>query len=446
MRLIEFMFCIYENIFLYFFILFFSSIIYIFIFRKYFFSIYDPFLYSIITSSIGTVTVIFLYLIGELKTQEYFYSYILTQLAYIVGLLSVRPIQIKKRKVYKNIICDKNLLNLFFILVSSAFILTQFYLYKTVGIPLFTEKSRLILYEGIGVFKRFNDGFFIITLILSIEILMNKIYSKNIIKILYLYFIIFFLLISQILSGAKSGILFFLFLFILYAFSLTKSEEGYLLWQKSKKKSFFYLIIVLLCTLAIITFISGGITDGIFRLFSRVVAYGDVYLYSYTTDLKNIQLDTPVKNIFGNILAAYRIIPRESLKQAAGFQLFNNVYGTTGKNFGPNLRHNILGYLNFGFFGSILFSFIIGFVISYIRKIAYLRLKNNTLSRLMFILIMYFIVTINFDLLFFIDRMNNFILTFIIVYFPYYIIKGSIVKNKNLRNQKIQMEEIKWAN
>jgi len=86
---------LYENLPLYLCILTGSLILYIAIFRKSYISFLDPFIFNLTYSVFGFSVVIFLYATKSMDVK-YFYSYLLTQTAFFVGVFTFKPLNKNK--------------------------------------------------------------------------------------------------------------------------------------------------------------------------------------------------------------------------------------------------------------------------------------------------------------------------------------------------------------
>lgn len=59
-----------------------------------------------------------------------------------------------------------------------------------------------------------------------------------------------------------------------------------------------------------------------------------------------------------------------------GFQLFQYHYDVDIMT-GPNSRHNVFGLFYFGFLGSIIFSFLVGYLSSFFRNVIFYRVNGS---------------------------------------------------------------------
>ena len=89
---------------------------------------------------------------------------------------------------------------------------------------------------------------------------------------------------------------------------------------------------------------------------------------------------------------------------------------------GPNPRHNVFGLVYFGYLGSFIFSYFVGYIISYTRNKLYIYLPKDTVGGLIYLIFASSFIIANTDLLLALDKFINFSLVFIPVIFLAYII------------------------
>ena len=121
-----------------------------------------------------------------------------------------------------------------------------------------------------------------------------------------------------------------------------------------------------------------------FSLILRLVHSGDIYWYSYANDFYT-QIDNKkwLSALFNDFLGFTRILSWTEMPEALGIT-FKNIHHPSDVPQGPNARHNVFGLIYFGYFGSILFSFVIGCIISFIRNKLPLLLRFNLLNGYIF--------------------------------------------------------------
>jgi hypothetical protein len=178
------------------------------------------------------------------------------------------------------------------------------------------------------------------------------------------------LITSVVLSGSKSGLIQVVFL-IFYSRFLLKREPSRTVANKYLGRLQRNIMIAAIVGAILIVSVKagGGALDGsILVLLQRVAANGDVFFMAYPTHI----IDTLSPRggflaLFGSILSMFRFVSPDSLPQPLGFQIFQAVYGTVAF-VGPNPRHNVFGVVYFGLSGAIIFSLMLGTMMSFMRN------------------------------------------------------------------------------
>ncbi len=395
-----------ENLILYFILFILITLIYIFIIRKQIFSIFDPLLFFALESSGAFATIVILkenYLIND----KFFYSFILSEMAFIIGLVIVKK---RKKQIDIHNYCNySNRRNILFFLASITYFFVQMKFYYSYGIPILrntTEISLLDLEEKSGILKKILNSLMPIIILCSIDFFVKQ-NKKNIIsKMMYISMSIF-LIISLLLSGWKSNILVVIFLFSIYMFFMYGENNKYninnLKINKMNKKISVLLILAIISALVIInyTYVQNSVDSPGFYLLKRFFLSGDIFIYSYTDSLLFQSIEKG--NFFCNIIASTFIgkiinfyFPK-SIVMALGVQVYQlatgNVFIT-----GPNPRHNFTGLIYFGVFGGIIYSFIIGLVTSFIRNYLYNKGERSLYKFIISCTVIYYITYAHVDL------------------------------------------------
>jgi hypothetical protein len=96
-----------------------------------------------------------------------------------------------------------------------------------------------------------------------------------------------------------------------------------------------------------------------------------------------------IEGDFLTLVLPYKVVNMLGLDHVKnlGNQLIEIIY-QAGLNIGPNARHNILGYVSFGYWGSLIFSFFIGILVGFLRNKLIKLLKLNLESLTIFVLIL----------------------------------------------------------
>lgn len=417
-----------------------------FLFRKYIHSILDPLFLSIFLTTFAQAVVLFLYFTGNIS-NVIFLSFCLTEVFFLLGLFtfqSVNPDQlIKNQKQKETKIKDEQLFTeLFFVISSLVFIASQLYVYKTKGIPLLMA-SRLEVYSegsGFGILSRILSVAGTINLFLVFHFLYNI--KRTRIKA-YFNFVLLFTIVSLLLGGSKSAFLNVVFVFFTFnLFNLKYNKRNFF----SYLKKYQYKLILVGTIFALLTIMvqsrkEKGALNPVLALSYRFIDTGGIYWFSYPNDKYQIVDDSkPLQVLFTDFLGFFRIVDWNDMPQNAGLVLIRHHHPEVAKHVtGPNMRHNVFGLIYFGFWGSIIFSFLIGLTVSFIRNYLFKILPNNFLGGLIFTLLYLNGLTLATDPLVVLSFINNvvfvFPVLFLITFALYYLILQAFRDNRELDKQ-----------
>lgn len=418
-----------NNISLFFILLFFSISLHYLIFRSQVKSILDPYFLAII-SSIFCFTVVFLLFFTNNISLYLFLSYVLTQTVFFLGLYTFRVKNIKNDINIANLKSSKYSSLIAFYFFSSVYIVSQLFIYKIKGIPLFME-SRLETFAsggGAGVLGRISDVssiFSIYTFFLVINIDKFRISEVPKYLILLLIFITFFL------SGSKSSFLIVFNVFWCYIIFSKINGGDYLSYFKLLKKNIKLIVILSLSVVFIIINVqssnpinaSENALNPFLALCLRFLHSGDIFWYAYPNNVYlNISDNRWFSALFNDTLGLLRIQDWSKLPEAIGITL-KNIHHPSDILQGPNARHNVFGLIYYGFWGGIFFSFFLGAVLSFIRnKLPYI-IRFDILGGGIFTYFMCRGASIDSDPMLAITYLNNIVFIFPILFICYLFIK-----------------------
>ncbi|MBK0384095.1 oligosaccharide repeat unit polymerase [Pedobacter sp. SD-b] len=417
-----------------------SLIIYTIIFKRLYISVLDPIVFTLLFSVFGFTVVWFLYFTKQILTF-YLISYLLTQIAFFIGLFSFKSLSKTSLLSKTKIIKLKNetlFLNLLFIISSTLYILLCISTYFLVGVPLFMD-SHVDIYSnsgGLGFLGRFIDVLKPTSIFLLIILLFDSL--KLNLFTLYKFFFLICIIIFSVLSGSKSefikiGLIFFCFLIL-------NANKYHSYFNKLRKYEIGLFITAFLIIISVImvqgnTKDTVSLNDSLFSLYFRMVSSGDTYFFAYPNGaIESINGNKPFLMLFGDFFGALRFIPRESLPEPLGITLFN-LYLKADYAAGPNPRHNVLGYVYFGFYGSIVFSFCIGFLLSFFRNKLFFTLRKNISGQLIFVLVYLNLVVLETDTPMALSGIGNILITLPIllaITFPVFLILTTSVKKQHI--------------
>lgn len=362
-----------ENPLLYFFIFSITFFCYLLVFKNFFFSIFDPLVFTLLFSSCATSTVVFLYILKAIRSF-YFINYWLTFFCFY-GIFFIHGRRIQK----ENIISRRNsqfcmvgklkMPNCFFVIwlfLSLLNISYHLFVYIKFGIPLFME-SRLTVNMNGGVVNAFFARLQLVFDTLSTFMAFYLLFFSKKYKKLYVKFYFFLILVFGMLSGSKSSLINYLFMFSMFAYLTQNYTHRGIEILLSKKIYVFILIFVILAIFVVMIQGKKGVVQGISDLLFRFSATGDGYALAYPKDtIEKLSKQNLGEFLFGDFLSTFRLSANR--QKPFGFELFeiaNNVKETF---IGPNPRFNLVGLAYFGFIGSLILSIASGIIFTFVRN------------------------------------------------------------------------------
>lgn len=392
----EFFYYVYAEKLYYFGIWFSVAIIYyIVIYKRYITSIIDPLFIAFFFSIFGTTDVIFLFA-NELIRENYFLSFVATQVAFIFGFVLYKPIYIQKINTISQqyVMVPKGFPLKTLLYISLILLLvTQIYFYILHGIPMFMESRISFLYTNSVLTKILNKFLPVVQIIVCYIALYNIIFVKKISKVIVLvsYFALLFIFITLILTGARSTILLILLVaysFYLYMYRYSSEYHIKIVYKFAIK--IFIVAVILLFIISILKY--GGLNFIIYRL----IHTGDTFFYAYPNDvietLRSSNIFVALFPGFSNIFFGADIENIPSL----GIELFQTVTGIERID-GPNARHNVFGLVHLGPYFSVLYSFLLGNLLGISRSWLYYKLPPTVFGGLVYTMVFACILGIETD-------------------------------------------------
>lgn len=423
-----------DHIPLYLIILAVSIVIYALIYRKLYLSILDPIMFAVLFSVFGFSVVWFLYFTHSIYVK-YLISYLLTQIAFWGGLFTFKSLGKRQiLKQYKTVYVEEQYLfeKIFFIVTSGLYMLLQLVSYKLIGIPLLLG-THIDLYSGsggLGIIGRILDVLKPCSIFMLIYFLFNK--SKSLFIYAYKYFFLLMVIVFFALSGSKGE--FMSLGFLIFLFLLLNGADFKKYFLRIRRLELLLLaggVIVAFLTI-IVQSADGENSIGVFLF--RLVASGDTYYFAYPNgNIEHVNNASPFLALFGDIFSTVRIIPRENQPVILGVQLFR-MFSDLDITAGPNARHNVFGYVYFGFWGSIVFSYLIGFVLSITRNKLFFNLRKNIFGQLLFVFLYLNLSGVETDPVMAVSNLENVLLILPVVLFICGLCYILFTRNKSIEN------------
>lgn len=392
-----------------------------FILRKQIYSLFDPMNFLIISGGAGYSVVFFLYYFSYIS-DYYFYSFLVTQTAFFLGMLSNRKKSLKKIYLTNRTPVPRyaGLITVIYPLSVTLFVVCQIIVYKVSGVPLLMA-SRLEIFAGGGGFGMVNRVIQVTQMIATTVAFYRLLFINK--GFLYKFFdlmVIMFGLLVSVLSGSKSAILFMIFSLSYVAIFSHRFDVSLTAFRRINKVSFFLLLLGFAGGLVTIVYQTGNsdINQAVSVLAMRFINTGDIYFMSYPNgQIETMEHGNFFLALFKDFFGAFRIISWDKLPVNLGLQVFWSYYNTDMVS-GPNPRHNVFGLFYLGPIVSIFYSFAIGYAISYIRNKILLKAKPDFMGLIFYVLLASNTIYMEQDMTYAIGQL----ISITMVYLPLYIV------------------------
>lgn len=409
-----------------------ALIIYSLLYKKFFRSLLDPLSLMLLGSCMGFGVVLFLFF-KELILPIYFYSYLSTQALFYFGFrfshITKKVPVVKVQRIFDL----GEFTKCFFLGAAIIDICAQLIQYKHVGIPLFMSSRLNAMSDanGAGILTRFIEVSRAFTVLMSFFFLQKK--NSNQLLQLFSRIYLFFVVICCFLSGARGALLVFATSFFFYVTIYEESQPN----LKRLLRKFEPKIIIILGAFVICvnTVKYGNVITGVGEFGVRLLCYGDAYFYAYPNQLiEQVDSTQPFKSIFSSFLGFFRIYPYEELPNPIGLDLYR-LFSDNGDIGGPNARHNIVSYLYFGLIGGGIFSFILGTIAGFFRRLFFSKKYKSLLGTSVFAWLYSASCSIETDVNSYLFNINSFIVVFPIIFLVGSVIYISLRLSKMARLQ-----------
>jgi hypothetical protein len=407
-------------------------VFYLLLYRKIYWGIFDPMIWTVINMSGGAFCVFFLYS-QENLTPFYKWSFITTELALFISITLSRYLpsldfsNIFPKRETNGIQIKITEFDVFVYLIGSVYIICEIASFMIIGIVLFDEDVNHI--------SAFADHGILMAFITSFRLLcpFALFYKHLVLNEKFNYFDILcwiFAGFGILTTGSKSAILIFFFQYFIIKLPLILSG-------KSKPiKISVPAILGLVCFPVLVIAVGSGASTmiAIQSVFIRLLSSGDVFLLGYNDYAMGVITEKSFLNYafypgWGTVLKnlGFNFVP----PQAIGADILNYYYGKTDG--GPNGRYNYIALHFFGFWGAIPYAAVVGLFVGIIRNAIWM-LDPDKISYFGYILITLLIYLSNL----LIDDINIFsnynfwrvfflVLSYVITKIIYLIIKKRIV-------------------
>lgn len=360
------------------------------ILRKQIYSLFDPMNFLIIAGGSGYSVVFFLYFLGYIS-DYYFLSFLATQIAFFIGVISNRKNSLKRiRQENKTPLpYYSGLITVIYPTSILLFISCQLIVYYTSGIPLLMA-SRLEIFSGGGGFGMVNRVIQVTQLItIAVAFYRLLFINKGILYKITDFTVIIFCILVAVLSGSKSAVLFIIFSLSYVAIFAHRFAVSAYVFKRINRISFILFMFGLFGGLLTIVYQTGNsdLNTAVSVLAMRFINTGDIYYMSYPYgQIENMDAGNFFLALFKDFFGAFRIVSWDKLPVNLGLQVFWSHYNTDMVS-GPNPRHNVFGLFYLGPILSVFYSFAIGYTLSYIRNKILMNVKPDFLGLIFYVLL-----------------------------------------------------------
>lgn len=372
-------------------ILLFVCLLYAIILKKRVYSLFDPLFLAFLVSAFGIADVVFLYDLKLIRSY-YFISFIATQSAFLIGFFMFKPLRIPDVPEIK---CPTQIdsLKILFILSSFLYISAQIYSYWQKGLPLLAESRLSIFYDQGFIGSMLNKIIApsrIIAATLSIHFLIT---AKRHFRY-FSYLILSICILFSIPAGAKSNFLDLIFILFAYALFANKYLPHNKLAIVNKLLVYVFIFSVIFAFIIILYY--HHLSNPLYYMILRLVQSGDTYFYAYPNDvISQVTKANIIVALFPGFAKFFGVINPNNTP-SLGIELFRIVNDVNALD-GPNARHNVFGLAYLGPYWSVLYSFILGTILGFVRSGLFRLLPATALSAVIYVVLFITLYSIETD-------------------------------------------------
>lgn len=333
----------------------------------------DPIVVSVIFSDMTAAIVpCFMYFYGWMYDEDFFSSYLLTELALFTGIILMQG----KYHILADNICFDGTADIsvsirkkaYIIIVCFYFIAKSMYFFS-VGIPLFSDSYYTTLMSQSTFLSRLNISFYLIVCMLWID-------SFSYIKSKWNYIVGIFILGSFILSAQKGLITYFLFaFFFIELYKLKRNKSTISISRKVVLISLLFILLFVMIQL-IVQSLNHDDWNPLMMLVIRVMGNGDSFpiFYGVRQTAGILQEHTGIFEFILANLSVFKIDFGYNSDYIPNNELAAIFSSGIGDFVSPVIKHNIIGIKLFGLQFSFLYSLAIGLIIGFVTRYLYRRM------------------------------------------------------------------------
>lgn len=353
---------IYDDIYSYLLIILLLAMTYHMLFyKKIYVDIFDP-LFVMLLSILFADSILFLMYINNLFINKlYFSQALISEIFFLIGLCLFKDKVITFEYDKYNIEIIKNELYIIYGVLFVFFTCSFYFFY---GIPILSGNNHLVATMHAGVVIRPLTAIKMIFLVLWMDRLLHKKIDAIPMGGIFIS--------SCIMNGSRGEIVMIAFAaFFLKCFYYKYTKCKIFNYKKIKYSLIFLIISVILISIYI-QFSEGERNFGLIiaTFLFRLSVTGDIFGYIYASDIGEILYKNYnyIDFIINPIMNTLHMIPSDETIPGIGYQILQLINNNNLIESGPNARHNVMGWISFGYLGSFVYSFFIGGCISFICR------------------------------------------------------------------------------
>jgi hypothetical protein len=363
----------------------------------------------------------------------------ITQFAFFTGLLVFKPIKLLKSGVLQfsnsNIV---RIMKIFYLFSCSILLVFQIMIYVSKGIPLFAESRLNVVGDDNLLFKLFDrlkEVVYVSVILLTYYFILagkKKTFFSFFAKIIAL-----FLLAFSILNGSKAAFISLILIYYIFAFYYARNGHSTYL-RLLKRHTGKLLGVGIVGALLVITLSEAKGINAFGFLIFRIFSSGDIFYMTFPHGVIEsfVSSGNWFVNLFASPLNMLQLIDKEQVPESVGFLITEYHHGVNTHT-GPTPRHNIFGYLYIGPMGAVLFSFLCGYFLGFIRNKLLVLLPNNIFSLLLYGNLLIIGIRVAGDFHYTLSGLINIIVLLVLLMFSWVLAEATKSQNRGGRNVNI---------
>jgi|GEM_PF-1707348 len=349
----------------------------LFLFRKHIVHILDPLFFYIVTQAF-TIELAFL----VLDNTSYLINFLACQVSFFIGFFlcagkGITKTEINNARLFPaGASIEISFIKWFAVLSTIVLLIANAVQMKLTGIVLFSDNPSATkvtsFTEGTGIIKRLDWGMLYVSGLFLIVMFLLRKQAK--------YAVLFcFILVIPALGGSKGALLFFvLAISLLSCFGHIRNDK---LFKKIRIGGFILLGIAIVLAGIIIRYSNSVDSyEGIlFSFVARFLFYGDSMMFYYNKPVIDYFSGYNIINYFSDdfnsVFGLLRLTP---YTEQLGYRLVNYYFNINSNTWGPSIPFYIKGNMYFGYYGSFIYSFVIGSIIGFVRNRFYKIVRQHS--------------------------------------------------------------------